>query len=136
MNALFGAAVSYGKLGFDASGKDCAYFDAVLAEFSVERLREAGLGELGGAVDGFSWGPLQAGYRRDEENGAALLLDHVRDGIAGEEEAGTHVCVHEGVVVFDGCVDQVLVVPCSGVIDEDVKVSKGIDGESDSLLRC
>ena len=54
MNALFGATVSYGELGFDAAGEKGAYLDVVFAEFSIEGLGEAGLGELGSAVDGFS----------------------------------------------------------------------------------
>src|SRR6266567_4883202 len=82
---VFGAAFAEGKLGFDAAGKDGSYLDAVLAEFGVEGLGEAGLGELGGAVDGLSRGSLQAGYGGDEEKRTALLLDHVGNSVAGKE---------------------------------------------------
>ena len=105
----------------------------MLAEFGVERLREAGLGEFGGAVDGFAGDSLQAGDGGDEENGPAFFFDHDGCGVAGEEEAGLHVGVHEGVVVFDGGVDEVFVVSCAGVVDEDVEAAKGGDGEGYSL---
>ena len=90
-----------GELGFDAARADGADLDVVFAEFGVEGLREADLGEFGGAVDGLSSGALQAGDGGDEEDGAGVLRDHVRGDVAGEEEAGAHVGVHEGVVVFD-----------------------------------
>jgi len=132
-DGVFGAAFAQCELGFYAAGKDGSYFDVVFAKFGVERLGEAGLGEFGGAVDGFSGDSLQAGDGRDEENGPAFLFDHDGCGVAGEEEAGLHVGVHEGVVVFDGSVDEVFVVPCTGVVDEDVEAAEGGDGEGYGL---
>lgn len=71
-DVLFGAAFADGELGFDSAGEDGSDLDAVLAEFGVEGLREAGLGEFRGAVDGFACNALEAGYGGDEENGAAF----------------------------------------------------------------
>lgn len=79
---LFGASVADGELGFGASGADGSYFDVVLAELCVEGLCEAYLRELGCAVDGFTGGALQARDGGDEEDGAAVLLDHDGCGVA------------------------------------------------------
>ena len=81
-----GAAAAQGELGFDAAGAEDADADAVGAEFGVEGLGEADLGELGGGVDGLIGGSLQAGNGRDEKDGAGALADHVRGGLAGEKE--------------------------------------------------
>ena len=132
-DGVFGAAFAERELGFDAAGEDGSDFDVVFAEFGIEGLGEAGLGEFGGTVDGFSGDSLQAGDGRDEENGPAFLFDHDGCGVAGEEEAGLHVGVHEGVVVFDGSVDEVFVVSCAGVVDEDVEAAEGGDGEGYGL---
>ena len=99
-DTLFGAALPYGELSFNAAGTDASDFDAVLAELSVKGLGEAYLGELGGAIDGFACITLQACHGRDEEEGTAFLGDHGWHGVAGEEEAALHVGVHECVVLF------------------------------------
>jgi hypothetical protein len=134
-NHLFGATVAEAKLGFYSAGEDSSNLNAVLAKFSVEGLGEAYLGEFADTVDGLAGCSPQAGHRGDKEDGSALLGDHVRDGVAGEEEAGLYVGVHEGVVVFGGDVDEVLVVPYSGVVDEDVQGSEGLDREGYNFLR-
>lgn len=85
-DGLFGTAAAEGEFGFDAAGAEDADADAVGAEFGVEGLGKADLGEFGGAVDGFVGGSLEAGDGGDEEDGAGALPDHVRSGVAGEEE--------------------------------------------------
>jgi hypothetical protein len=132
---VFGAAVAEGELGFDAAGTDDADFDSVGTEFGVEGLAETYLSEFGSAVDGFVGVALQAGNRGYEEDGAAFLRDHRWRGVAGEEEAALHVGVHESVVVFDGGVDEMLVVAGAGVVDEDVEVAEGGEGKGNGLLR-
>ncbi len=99
-DGVFGSSVAEGELGFDTAGADNAYLYVELAEFGVERLAEADLGEFGGGVYGLSGCALEAGDRGDKENGPAALLDHDGGGVAGEEEAGLHVSVHDGVVLI------------------------------------
>lgn len=98
---VLGAAVSHGELRLDAAGTDGSDLDAMLAKFSVERLREAHLSKFGGRVDGLAGDPLKACDRRDEEDCSLLLFNHVWDGVAGEEKARLHVGVHQGVVLLD-----------------------------------
>lgn len=55
---LFGTAVVEGELGFDSTRAEDADLDVELAEFRVEGLAEADLGEFAGAVDGLAGGTL------------------------------------------------------------------------------
>ncbi len=128
-DGLGGAAAAEGELGFDTSGAEDANADAVGAEFGVEGLGEADLGELGGGVDGFVGGSLEAGDGGDEEDGAGALPDHVRGGVAGEEEGRAEVGVDEVVKVFGGRFGEGFVVALSGVVDEDVEAAEGFEGE-------
>ena len=120
-----------GELRLGAAGADYADVDAILAKFGVERLGEADLRELGRAVDGLTSGTLEASDGRDELDDAGALGDHQRRRVASEKEAGAHVGSHEVVVVRGRGVHEVLVVPCSGVVDEDVEVAEGLCGKRD-----
>ncbi len=134
-DGLLRTAMADGELCLCAAGTDGSDVDAVLAELGVEGLGESDLGELGGAVDGFAGGALQAGDGRDEEQDTGLLRDHVGDSVAREEEAGLHVGVHELVILGGGGVDEIFVVACAGVVDENIDAAKGGDGELDGVAR-
>ena len=79
---FFGSPSAQAELGFDAAGADGADLDVMFAEFGVEGLGEAYLREFCGAVNGFSGSALQAGDGGDEEDGAGVLGDHMRGGVA------------------------------------------------------
>jgi hypothetical protein len=106
-DGVLGSASAEGELGPGAAGADGPDVEVVPAEFGVEGLGESYLGEFAGAVDGLSGVALQAGDGGDEEDDATLLGNERRSCVAGEEEAGLHVGVHELVVLFGGGVDEV-----------------------------
>ena len=134
-DGVFGAAVAEGELGFDAARAKDADPEAVGAEFGIESLGEADLGELGGAVDALVGRALQAGDGGDEEDSAGAAFDHVRGGVAAEEEAGAQVGGDEGVEVLGRGLDERLVVSCPGVVDKDVELTEALDGQGDGGLR-
>lgn len=133
-DVIFGAALAKGEFGLSASGTDGTDVDVVLAEFGIECLGKADLGELGSTVNGLASVTLEAGDGRDEEKDAALLRNHLWYGVTREEEAGLHVGVHELVVLGARGVDEVFIVSGAGIVDEDVEAAEGRERELHGVL--